>query len=144
MPGSVYEKLVAVVNTNPNPGLRAYLNIQLTEPFSQLFYAARRLKAARVIVYYRLDENGFTWVATKEGNNTFKFTSLQQLDKLGVQVPGELREELRNSQARREKLEKEGEKINLARANEPRPGPANLKLIKTICQVNGVAFVVGP
>ena len=41
-----------------------------------------------------------------------------------MQGAGELREELRNSQARREKYEKEGEINNLARANEPRPGPS--------------------
>ena len=121
MPGSSYEKLIAACNKNPNPRLRVYLNQQLMEPFSTLHYAARRMKAAGVISYYRLDENGYTWISLTEGTNTFKFTSLQQLETLGVKVPAELRDELRGSKERREKYEVESEARNMARAREPRP-----------------------
>ena len=121
MPGSSYEKLIEACNKNPNPKLRVYLNQQLMEPYSSLHYAARKMKGAGAISYYRLDENGVTWISLKEGTNTFKFTSLKQLDTLGVEVPAELRDELRGSKERREKYEAESEMRNMERAREPRP-----------------------
>ena len=39
MPGAASERLMAAVNSNPNPQVKAYLNIQLMEPFNSLHYA---------------------------------------------------------------------------------------------------------
>ena len=60
MPGLGYDKLVQIINTNPNPSLAVYLSIQLFEPYSDLFYIARRLKFFKKISYYRLDYDGVT------------------------------------------------------------------------------------
>ena len=62
MPGSIFQPLVTAVNTNPNPRISAYLNMQLTDPFDCLHYVARKLKSEKLISFYKLDENGFTWI----------------------------------------------------------------------------------
>ena len=46
MPWANYEQLMSAVNSNPNPQVKAYLNLQLMAPFIALHYAARKLKAA--------------------------------------------------------------------------------------------------
>ena len=66
MPGWSYENLIRIMNSNPKPELEVYLNIQLFEPYSELYYIARRLKFHRVISYYRLDKNGNSFIALNE------------------------------------------------------------------------------
>ena len=69
MAGLGFDQIVQKFNSNPNPSLEVYLSIQLIEPYSDLFYFARRLKYFKIISYYRLDENGYTYIALKENTN---------------------------------------------------------------------------
>ena len=63
LPGQNFHKLIHAMNFNPNPGVKIYVSIQLFEPFSELYYIARRLKYYKCITNYRLDENGNTNIA---------------------------------------------------------------------------------
>ena len=82
MPGWSYEQLVRKMNSNPRAELEIYICIQLFEPYSDIFYIARRLKFFKTISYYRLDENGCSYIALNEQTRAFKFTSLDQLSQL--------------------------------------------------------------
>ena len=84
LPGFGHSRLIDKINSNPNPKLEIYLAIQLFEPYSDLYYIARRLKFFKVISYYRIDENGYTYIALKEKSKEFKFTNVDQLNKLNV------------------------------------------------------------
>ena len=53
LPGMIFEQLIKVMNSNPYPHLKVYVSIQLFEPFSELFFTARRLKQYKAIAYYR-------------------------------------------------------------------------------------------
>ena len=109
------------MNSNPRAGMKIYVSIQLFEPFSELFYIARRLKFHKSISYYRLDENGYTYIALNEQTKAFKFTSLDQLSSLNVQIPPNVINEVyerRNKINHNEKLSSEE---NLRKAFEPRP-----------------------
>ena len=74
MPGSAFQALITAVNSNPNPRIKIYLNLQLMEPFDMMHYAARKLKAQGVISYYKLDENGDSWISISQDKYSFKFT----------------------------------------------------------------------
>ena len=106
MPGSLFESLMRVINSNPNRNIRVYLNIQLMEPFNFLYFMARRLKQYKLISYYRLDDNGYTWMSLSDQLNTFKFTSFNQLDLLGLVLPEALRKELNEYPKRKKAREK--------------------------------------
>ena len=47
--GLGFDQIVQKMNSNPYPGLETYISIQLFEPYSDLFYVARRLKFFRLI-----------------------------------------------------------------------------------------------
>ena len=80
--GLGYDQLVKSINSNPNPSVETYLSIQLFEPYSDLFYMARRLKAFKVISYYRIDENGHTFIALNENSKAFRFSNIDQLKQI--------------------------------------------------------------
>ena len=99
----------------------------LSEPFDMLHYVARKLKADNLISFYRLDENGYSWISMGEDKQFFKFTSVQQLDTIGINLPDRLKEELRTNNTRRLQREKEQEERNIARAAQPRQAPPSAR-----------------
>ena len=109
------------MNSNPKPELEIYLSIQLFEPYSDLYYIARRLKFHRVISYYRLDENGNSYIALNEQSKAFKFTSLYQLSQLQIEIPQELYNELHERRRRNFEYENKVADDNLKKAFELRP-----------------------
>ena len=121
MPGWSYEQLVRWMNFNPKPEVEVYCCIQLFEPYSELFYIARRLKYYKVSSYYRLDENGYSYIALNEQSKAFKFTNLEQLIWLGLQVPQELQNELHERKRKMLENETQSTELNLRKAQEPRP-----------------------
>ena len=121
MPGWSYENLIRIMNSNPKPELEVYLNIQLFEPYSELYYIARRLKFYRVISYYRLDENGNSYIALNEQSKAFKFTSLHQLNQLQIEIPQDLYNELYERRNRTFENERKVAADNLKKAFEYRP-----------------------
>ena len=72
------------MNSNPNKEVEVYISIQLFEPYSDLYYIARRLKFYKLISYYRLDENVQTHIALREETKAFKFVNLDQLQQLNI------------------------------------------------------------
>ena len=110
MPGSLFESLVShqlqPKSQHQSLPLYLYLNIQLMEPFNFLYFMARRLKQYKLISYYRLDDNGYTWMSLSDQLNTFKFTSFNQLDLLGLVLPEALRKELNEYPERKKAREK--------------------------------------
>ena len=121
LPGFAYDQLVQMINSNPKKEIEAYLSIQLFEPYSDLFFIARRLKFYKVISYYRLDENGQTYIALKEDTKAFKLTNLDQLSQLGVTIPQEVYNEVYQKKLTNSQLEAEAAAKMLSRANEKRP-----------------------
>ena len=121
MCGLGYDTLVKKVNTNPNPGVEVYLSIQLFEPYSDLFYIARRLKSFKIISYYRIDENGYTYIAINENSKAFKFTNLEQLKQLNINVPQKLYDEIYQMKLKTADLESQKAAQIINRALEPRP-----------------------
>ena len=65
LPGCSFEKLIHAMNSNPKSHIKVYVTIQLFDPYSELFYIARRLKYYNIITNYRLDENGHTNIALR-------------------------------------------------------------------------------
>ena len=124
LPGWSFERLIRAMNSNPHAGLKVYVSIQLFEPFSELFYIARRLKYHQIISYYRLDENGYTFIALNEQSKAFKFTSLDQLKLLQIQVPQGVINELYERRDKIAESEKHSAEENLRKALEPRPAIA--------------------
>ena len=94
MPGFGFDQLINLMNSNPNPEIGIYVSIQLFEPYSDLFYIARRLKFHKLISYYRLDGNGQTFIAVNENCKAFKFSNLNQLEQLNIHIPQELYNEI--------------------------------------------------
>ena len=133
MPGALYESLIRVINSNPNRNIRVYVNIQLMEPFDMLFYIARKLKQQKLISYYRLDDNGYTWLSLSDQHNTYKFTSFNQLDLLGLDVPEALKKEMAEYSGKKMAREKEEGEKNLARAREVRPGVGRISTNSSLC-----------
>ena len=121
LPGMAFHDLVSKMNSNPNPELEAYMSIQLFEPYSDLFYLARRLKFHKVISYYRLDENGTTHIALKENSRSFKFTNVDQLRQLNVNIPQEIYKEVYQRKLKNAELESQAASQVLSRAREVRP-----------------------
>ena len=83
------------MNSNPNPHIKVFVTIQLFEPYAELYYIARRLKHYNVISNYLLDENGNTQIALSTTTQSFRFTSLEQLESLQVVIPPQIREEIK-------------------------------------------------
>ena len=142
MPGWSYEHLIRNMNSNPKPELEVYLSIQLFEPYSDLYYIARRLKFHRVISYYRLDENGNSYVALSEQSKAFKFTSLYQLQQLQIQIPQDLYNELYERRRRNIENENKVAADNLKKAFENRPNlPVESQQNPNINQATGSALL---
>ena len=120
MPGSSYEKLINVVNSNPHPSVKIYVSIQLFEPYNQLFYLARRLKQLKIISNYRLDENGVTHISLSEATKSFRFEGLEQLQQLQVQIQPELMMEIQRRRETEEAWEEARAARNLKAAHEGR------------------------
>ena len=121
LPGMAYEQIINVMNTNPYRNFKVYVSIQLFEPFSELFFFARRLKHHKVIAYYRLDENGNTLIALNENSRNFKFTGVDQLVKLGVQVPGHVMDEVNERRTKILQSEQEAATKNTEKATMLKP-----------------------
>ena len=94
LPGGSFEQLTRAMNSNPNPEIKIYVSIQLFEPYAELYYIARRLKFYKCISNYRLDENGNTQIALHIDKMSFKFTGLDQLKYLNIQVPNQIYQEV--------------------------------------------------
>ena len=94
LPGQSFHQLTRAMNFNPNPSLKAYVSIQLFEPFAELYYIARRLKHYKCITNYRLDDNGNTHIAVQADKMSFKFTGIDQLQSLNIHIPQQLFEEV--------------------------------------------------
>ena len=77
LPGQVFERFTRAMNSNPKAEIKVYVSIQLFEPFSEIYYIARRLKYFNVITNYRLDENGATHIAL----NLFNDIGFHRLEK---------------------------------------------------------------
>ena len=123
LPGFGYDQLINIINSNPKPELQIYASIQLFEPYTDLFYIARRLKYFKVISYYRLDENGNTYIALSEKTKAFKFSNMKQLEQLGVQVPQEIYKELYERKCNNAELENQNAVQTLRKAYEERVMP---------------------
>ena len=123
LPGWSFEQLIKAMNTNPNSGFKVYVSIQLFEPFSELYYIARRLKFYKIISYYRLDENGFTFIALNEQTRAFKFTSLDQLHQLQIKIPQVVATEINERRRKIAESEANNAADNLKKAFDPRPNP---------------------
>ena len=109
------------MNSNPYPELETYVAIQLFEPYSDLFYVARRLKFYKVISYYRLDENGHTHIALNENSRAFKFSNIDQLNQLNIAIPQYIYNELYQRKMRSVEFESQAAVKELSRALETRP-----------------------
>ena len=121
MPGWSYEQLVRRMNFNPKPEVEVYCCIQLFEPYSEMYFIARRLKFYKMSSYYRLDQNGFSYIALNEQSKAFKFTSLDQLTQFGLQIPVQIYNELFERRRRMTENEVQNAQLNLRKAQEPRP-----------------------
>ena len=114
MPGRSFDQLTYAMNSNPRPEVKVYVSIQLFEPFAELYYTARRSKHYKLISNYRLDENGNTQIALQVDTMSFKFTGLDQLKALNVQVPAQIYQEV----AYRRNQIRENEARSVAQNNE--------------------------
>ena len=121
MPGLGYNQIVQNINSNPNPGVEIYITVQLFEPYSDLYYIARRLKFFNKISYYRLDENGVTYIAINENSRAFKFTNLDQLRQLHIEVPQQLYNEIYQRKVKNLELERQNAAQIISKAHEQRP-----------------------
>ena len=127
LPGQNFDKLTRLMNSNPKANVKLYVNIQLFEPYAELFYVARRLKTHKIISNYRLDENGNTFISLSPTTQSFKFIGLEQLTSLQVVFPPQIQDEIK---FRREQIKQNEEKsLNLnnekARKERPNPPPPN-------------------
>jgi hypothetical protein len=118
-----YEQLINVMNTNPQRNFKVFVSIQLFELFQELYYFARRLKFHKVIGYYCLDANGNTWISLTENSINFKFAGLDQLAKLGVDVPGYILDEVNQRKSSIIQNEQEIIKQNFEKAFMEKPAP---------------------
>ena len=123
LPGMAYDQLINVMNTNPQRNFKVFVSIQLFEPFQELYYFARRLKFHKVIGYYRLDANGNTWISLTENSRNFKFAGVDQLAKLGVDVPGYVLDEVNQRKSSIIQNEQEMIKQNFEKAFMEKPAP---------------------
>ena len=110
-------------NSNPQRNFKVFVSIQLFEPFQELYYFARRLKFHKVIGYYRLDANGNTWISLTENSRNFKFAGVDQLAKLGVDVPGYVLDEVNQWKSSIIQNEQEMIKQNFEKAFMEKPAP---------------------
>ena len=94
MPGKAYDRLIYMMNSNPQPFVKIYVSIQLFMPFNQRFYLARRLKQQKIISKYRLDENGVSHVALSEETKSFQLDRMEQLHRYNIKIPPNLVNEL--------------------------------------------------
>ena len=123
LPGWSHEQLIRAMNSNPNSDIKVFVKIQLFEPYSELHYIARRLKHHQIITYYRLDDNGLTYIALNEQTRAFKFTGLQQLTQLQLEIPPEILAELSERRRRIAESDDKNTEENMKKAYEPRPNP---------------------
>ena len=124
LPGSPYDQLIRAMKFNPNPEIKIYVFIQLFDPYAELYYIARRMKC---ISNYRLDENGNTQIALQVDKMSFRFTGLDQLKYLSIQVPNQIFQEVayRRNQISENRVRNDtanNEKAYRARPNY-NPGP---------------------
>ena len=121
LPGQNFDNFTRHMNSNPNPHIKVFVTIQLFEPFAELYYIARRLKHYNVISNYRLDENGNTQIALSPTTQSFRFTSLEQLESLQVKIPTQIREEINYRRNQISQNEEKTTKINNEKSQKPRP-----------------------
>ena len=130
LPGSTFQQLVNFMNSSPKSDIKVFVCIQLFEPFSELYYIARKLKQSRVITNYRLDENGHTSIALSMNTQSFRFTGLDQLQALRVLIPPQLVEEINQRKEFIKRNEAQSSQFNSEKAYKERPnlptrGPPN-------------------
>ena len=108
---------------NPKPNIKVYVTIQLCEPYAELYYIFRRLKHYKVISNYRLDENGSTQIALSPTTQSFKFTGLDKLAVLQVQIPPQINDEINYRRGKKQQNEEKSRNLNLEKARKARPNP---------------------
>ena len=121
LPGQSFEKFCRLMNSNPRPDIRVFVTIQLCEPYAELYYISRRLKYYKVISNYRLDENGSTQIALSPSTQSFKFTGLDQLETLQVEIPPQINEEISFRRAQIQQNEEKSRNLNIEKARKVRP-----------------------
>ena len=87
-----------------------------------------------MISYYRIDENGHTYIALKENTKAFKFTNLDQLRQLNISVPEQIYNEIYQRKQKIAELEAQAASSTLQRASEPRIINSNQHTSKTQVQ----------
>ena len=121
LPGQNFDKLTRLMNSNPNPHIKVFVTIQLFEPYAELYYVARRLKHYKVISNYRLDDNGNTQIALSPTTQSFKFTSLEQLESLQVVIPPQVRDEIKYRRTQIAQNEEKSVNLNNEKSRRQRP-----------------------
>ena len=121
LPGQNFDNFTRLMNSNPNPNIKVFVTIQLFEPFAELYYIARRLKHYNVISNYRLDENGNSQIALSPTTQSFRFTSLEQLESLQVAIPAQVRDEIKYRRNQISQNEEKATMINNEKAHRQRP-----------------------
>ena len=111
------------MNSNPKLNIKVYIIIQLCKPYAELYYISRRLKHYKVISNYRLDENGSTQVALSPTTQSFKFTGLDQLAALQVQIPPQINKKINYRRGQIQQNEEKSRNLNLEKARKARPKP---------------------
>jgi hypothetical protein len=121
LPGQNFEYLMRAINSNPEPHIKLYISSQLTQPYSELYYIARRLKHHQLINRYRIDENGNTHIAFAEHLMAFKFTGFDQLRQFKINIPQQLIDEANRRAAQIAESEEKSTTLNNQRATQQRP-----------------------
>jgi len=121
LPGQNFDKLTRLMNSNPNPHIKVFVTIQLFELYAELYYIARRLKHYKVISNYRLDENGNTQIALSPTTQSFRFTSLEQLESLQVVIPPQIRDEIQYRRTQITQNEEKSVNLNNEKSKKQRP-----------------------
>ena len=123
LPGQTFDKFTKIMNSNPNPQIKVFVSIQLFEPYAELYYIARRLKHYQVISNYRLDENGNTQIALSPTTQSFKFTGLEQLQSLQVNIPQQINDEINFRRSQIKQNEEKTQNLNNEKSKKLRPTP---------------------
>ena len=121
LPGQNFFHFTRLMNSNPQPHIKVFVTIQLFDSYAELYYIARRLKHHNVISNYRLDENGNTQIALSPTTQSFRFTSLEQLESLQVVIPPQIREEINYRRNQMSQNEEKSVKINNEKSGRQRP-----------------------
>ena len=125
LPGTNFHQLVNAMNHTPKSALKIFVQIQLFEPYKELYFIARRLKKFKLCSNYMLDENGHTMIALTMNTQSFRFTGTEQLAALGIRLPPQLADEINQRKAHIHQAEAQNSKFNLEKARKERPNPRN-------------------